>query len=231
MINMQPEKAKKTQRRRNWLVFLIAWLAGHTTAWLILYPIAEINFIEQNTLLLYGIAGLILGSITSTVQYFLVRWQFGRNIKSWIPVSVLMWFLNTLILFQYIAETNVLSGIDEPFNTMLLALSLYATPALAQVWLLRKHVQQAWLWGLANIAGTALFAMGVNQFSSDWGVALSYGLFSSATALTLLWIFAMSQPSVKAKSILASENRLSEQEQESIRVNHGDDQDAKTRYL
>ena len=177
------ESQNKPGRRRKY-AFIILWLLGHALAWGAYFATLGMFNIDW----LWSIA-LGLGGVTSLVQYLLIRWQFGRNIKWWLPLSLLTWLFAAFVPFNASLELGF-----SLFDITIQALALFGPAALLQAILLRKHVQHSWLWLLVTIAGATTFALGVT--SMEWlplSGFLGYGVYSSTTALSLLWLFGMSQ--------------------------------------
>lgn len=191
----EKEKLKKGQPKRNKFVFLVLWLFGHVLAWIPFITTAEWLDSNFNDIVLFAVMGLTVGGITSLTQYFLIRYQFGRNLKWWIPLSVVAWLFATLILIQAVINRG-----DSQFDIIMQALALFTPTALVQTFLLRKQVQQAWLWLLASVTGTTIFALPIAfDYGENWTILAGYGLYASATALTLLWLFGMSGIQIKQK--------------------------------
>lgn len=202
----EKEKLKKGHPNRNKFAFIIMWLMGHMLAFGAFIPIvAWANAIFDDTGFV-TILALVVGGITSLTQYLLIRWQFGRNIKWWIPLSIIAWLISAFTIFQVVENLS-----SSQFDITLQALALFTPPALVQTFLLRKQVQQAWLWLLASVAGTTTFALPIAfAYGEDWTILVGYGLYASATALTLLWLFGMSGIPIKQEAKDKTHNQLTD---------------------
>lgn len=206
-------KPKKAPARGNKFAFSILWLIGHVAAWGAFIPIADVvDGFPRNDFLFFTLLAIVVGGITSSVQYALMRWQFGRNIKAWIPTSIVAWLLATLVVVQPIVNL----GLDQ-LEITLQALALYLPATIFQTILLRRHVQQAWLWLLASVAGSFAFALPIANDGGDMSVLLGYGFYAMTMAITLIYLFGMSQnpklqtDTIKQKDNLDEVNRLVEQ--------------------
>ncbi|MEM9953881.1 MAG: hypothetical protein AAF846_19885 [Chloroflexota bacterium] len=208
---MQAEKLKKSPPKRNRLLFMTLWILGHGLAWLPFFMVSNSGGAGDELGLVVWVGGFI-GGITSLTQYALIRWYFGRNLKWWLPLSLVAWIGAAIFPFVYLVD-------ELPFNQIGLTLQMLslATPAaIVQAFLLRKHVRQAWLWVLATITGLIVFSLSVTTlndlfFDTDFIIAaVSYGLFALTTASTLLWLFGMSQQANKMKNIADAETRLAD---------------------
>lgn len=204
----EKEKLKKGHPKRNKFAFIVMWLIGHMLAFGAFIPIVEwANSVFEETGFLTVLA-LVVGGISSLTQYLLIRRQFGRNLKWWIPLSMIGWLIATLIIFPLVENLS-----SSRFDITIQALVLFLPAALIQTFLLRKQVQQAWLWLLASVAGTTTFALPIAfAYGEDWTILAGYGLYASATALTLLWLFGMSGVQIKQEAKDGTHNQLTDSE-------------------
>ncbi len=198
-MDAQKTKAKNTPIQHNRWIFLGLWLLGHGLAWLPFMIMTETSL--DDTVIAFAIfIGIFLGGITSATQYLLIHRQFGHNIKWWMPLSTIAWIIGAITLYSI----DLFNTEFTSFNFTIQMLVLAGPAILVQLFLLRKYIKQSWLWGLANFAGLATFATGLVTLSNGdtnfLTVAISYGLFASATGMTLLWLFGMAQTPTKQKA-------------------------------
>jgi|GEM_PF-2685341 len=202
---MQKTKHKKGISRHNKFIFLVLWFIGHLLAWggLWLFVVSPLFMEDFGNNVQFGFLGFIVGGITSLVQYSLIRWQFGRNIKWWIPLSILAWIFASIISFQ------ASGSLTTDYNNVVVsisALALYLPPVIVQYFLLRKHIRQAWLWIIGSIAASTIFALLIN--GEVWQIFAGFGLYSIVTGSTLLLLFGMSKASVQQKMADTAHERL-----------------------
>ncbi len=199
------KESHKNPGRSKKYSFLILWLIGHALAWAAYFSSQGMFNVDWIWTIALG-----LGGVTSLVQYLLIRWQFGRNIKWWLPLSILTWLFAAFFPFDASLQLG-----DSQIGITIQALALFAPAALIQAFLLRKHVQNSWLWLLASITGTTTFALSVAAL--NWiplSGYLGYGVYASTTALTLLWLFGMSQQEMSEVSQSASYKRLTDSDEQ-----------------
>lgn len=194
----QKPKGKNTPSKKNRWIFLSLWLLGHSFAWIPYMLASQAN--SGDSLITFAIfVGGFIGGITSLTQYLLIRRQFGKNIKWWFPLSTVAWVLGSIILYTQMFDLDFTT-----LNFSLQMLVLAGSAILIQMGLLRKHIKQFWLWGLANFAGLTAFSAGLINIDliaepNIFTVGLTYALFASATGMTLLWLFGMAQTPAKQK--------------------------------
>ena len=217
-------KLKKGQSKRNKFAFLVMWLTGHMLAWLPFIAFVDWLNPRLNDMTGFVAMGLIVGGITSLTQYLLIRWQFRRNLRLWIPLSVIAWLVATLVVIQPLVN---LSG--SQIDVTLQAMALFTPAAIVQAFLLRKQVQQAWLWLMASVAGTTTFALPiVFDYGENWTILAGYGLYAGTLALTLLWLFGMSGRQMQEVSKDENYNtRLSDEAMTSDEYDYQVDMEAK----
>jgi hypothetical protein len=72
---------------------------------------------------------------------------------------------------------------------------------------LRRYVQKIWLWLLAAIAGTSVFAAVFGQFGASGSSAFpAFGLYALVTGLSLLWMMGMQSEIGKQKLRIKAED-------------------------
>ena len=197
-------KLKKGHPKRNKFAFIILWLLGHVLAWIPFITVVDWLDSSFNDTIFFAFMGLTVGGITSLTQYLLIRRHFGRNLRWWMPLSIIAWLFAVLVVFQTVAYSG-----NSQFEITLQALALFTPAAIVQAFLLRKQIQQAWLWLLASIAGTTTFVLPIMfDFGENWTILAGYGLYASATALTLLWLFGMSGVQIKQEAKDKTHHRL-----------------------
>lgn len=211
-MNSEKSKVKKGQARGNRWLFVLLWIVGHALAWGVFSMVQMIpGFAEINLTEILLAMGLVVGGITSLTQYLLIRWQFGRNIKWWMPISLIAWVFAILTPFQ----ASLRMG-DTQFEVTAQLLALYVPIAVVQMVLLRKHVRQSWLWLVATLAGSSVFALSLISLQEVllWAPFVAFGAYASITALSLLWLFGMSKPEVQQSISASSYERLSDETDE-----------------
>src|SRR5690606_27888610 len=91
-----------------------------------------------------------IGGRSSLIQYILIWWMFGRNLKWWLFLSLIAWMLPPVLGFY--VETQSIIGLIA----FLFVLNMPST--LIQVLLLRNYVWHSRIWLFANIIGFLIFA-------------------------------------------------------------------------
>lgn len=172
-------KIKHSQPRLSSLPFMSIWLAAHGVGWGIVFAIWELwgrPFADWQWFLLVG---LVPGMVIAATQRWLLRYAHRVNLKGWLLVSAIGWGLGGLSL-SFIRETD----------SMFIYLSgLFVLPALLQWLVLRRHLQNAWLWILAAVVSTALFTIpSISNYDTWQTILAASGLQGAVTGMSLLWL-------------------------------------------
>jgi hypothetical protein len=195
------EKRKHDMGLNRWLYRGI-WTLAYTIAW------GSAAFISMNNLVgqWFGIAdnwepllfSIPLAIAIGAVQYGLIRRTFALELRGWIPMTILGWFVSG-VLVTWITETYPYSEAQIVF------VSYYLFPAIAQWWLLRKHIVTASLWILASVASALVFVVPMSFDSTTSLIALGGALQGLLLALVLEWLVTASKASqLKAKNEAAA---------------------------
>jgi hypothetical protein len=195
------EKRKHDMGLNRWL-YRILWTLAYAVAW------GSAAFISMNNLVgqWFGIAddwepllfSIPLAIVIGAVQYGLIRRAFALELRGWISMTILGWFVSG-VLVTWITETYPYSEAQIVF------VSYYLFPAIAQWWLLRKHIQTASLWILASVASALVFVVPMSFDTSTMMVALGGALQGLLLALVLEWLVTASKASqLKVKNVAAA---------------------------
>src|SRR5689334_10873425 len=95
--------------------------------------------------------GAVIGIPTAWRQKLSLYLHFGRWFRGWLRANTIAWILGGVSIM---AVMNLGFYRSEQPDILIQILSLMLPPTLAQIWVLRRHVQNAWLMLLAAIAGT-----------------------------------------------------------------------------
>ena len=202
-MDIEKSKLKKRPTSHNQILFILLWIIGHLIAWSVFTAGLFIpGFLgsDGNSPHVMTIA-FILGALTSTIQYLLIRWQFGRDIKWWIPISFIAWG------FGIFACQAIFDMANTQFGLMMKMLALYTPATLVQILLLRKHVQQSWLWLLGTFAGASVFALSVRSLhlrGTLLAFSIGVGLYAGTKVLTLIWLFSTSKTSLQQQKLASA---------------------------
>jgi hypothetical protein len=201
--------------------FLAMWIGAQVFGWLALILLSNLLsnllfplFIDSAffDIIMGSLMGLIIGIPTAIGQKLALYLHYGRWFKTWIRTNTIAWILGglaiTLLSMQFSLPRY------GQFGLLAQVLSLMLPSTLAQIWVLRNHVQKTWLWLLAAVAATSVFAgvMGQNGSSNEAAIP-AFGLYSLVTGLSLLWIMGMQREEGKLK-MDADTSRLEETAEE-----------------
>jgi len=196
-MGKQHEYQPRMTRRR----FLIQWIIGHALSWLGViglavgvHSFAALFRIAIETISFDWVFGLIfalgMGGLSAFVQKRAIGLMFGQYITGWRRWTIAMWLLSTFLIIQ--TKDLYPAGIGEAQVAAMQGIILFSIPALAQAWLLRKHVRSTWLWVLASIAGAATFGLFEAMYDNVLvSFPVGYGAYAVVTGLSLLWLFGM----------------------------------------
>jgi len=197
-------KAKNDIAKRHRLKttsFISIWLSAHVLGWWGIFWLFEnINALANLPDLATAVLiGFVPGIVISLMQKYLLRYAFQTKLGGWLRVSLLGWILGGLAMF------GVTTFITGPFvGVAMFTMNLFVLPAVAQYFILRRHVNAAWLWVLAGLVSALAFAIPVeaSQINNEFlGIILAGSLQGAVTGLTLLWLFVLSaRTSQSAKS-------------------------------
>ena len=168
--------------------FLIMWIMSYMGAWLTLpYFLAPLAGGEYGIDVPYIVPVLLLGIIPAmiigTMQRVVLKSAFNLRLKGWMGATLIGGILGGLLM--YFGETQY-----DITGTTAQTMMIMAAPTLAQFWVLRKHVSQAWLWVMAGIMSGIAFALPFNDsnigyVSSVLLASLIYGIAMGGTSLAL----------------------------------------------
>jgi hypothetical protein len=197
------EKAKTdkpAKQRINRYGFLALWIIAPALARYLFYYLA-INgvlwYLPQLGLFNGIYYGLIHGIIIAAIQKLALYLHFGRSFAGWTRATFLGW------MFGGIALMAINWNIDLPLQWILVlqAVTITLIPTLAQAWILRRSIQQAWLWLLSWGVGSTVFSLIYMQnLNQDFTAYTAHGAFAAVTGLTLLWLFGMQSKEIKLKN-------------------------------
>lgn len=198
------EKAKNRVNRLGTIPFVTLWTLAYGLGWatLMVGAVVTSRFLPRifESLPIVGffiLLGAVPGFISSLAQQWLIRWKFAVRLQRWWLWSTLAWVAGGVLLRQ--AEfINI--QIDNPIVGFTVAFGvLFTIPALAQAWMLRKHVRRAWMWPAAAIASAATFAVPVvnSTYVSELWTILTGGfaglLQGAVMGMTMVWLFGMAR--------------------------------------
>ena len=200
------EKAKvdkPSQARVNKYGFLAMWIIAQVLGWFlfIFSQMSMAMYLFSPPLWMSGIiAGLIIGIPTALGQKAALYLHFGRWFGGWIRANVLAWVIGGMSI-MLVSEQFDISG-SAQLGILIQVLSLMLPPTVAQLWVLRRYVQNVWLWLLAAIAASSVFAGLLGQIGEAQEAAmLAFGMYSLVTGLSLLWIMGMQADKGKVANI------------------------------
>lgn len=197
MTNQQKPKNKGGSIGRG--VFLMLWVNIYIGVFLMAIGVTVIS--SQ-----FNIAGVlpvllqlaIIGGGSMVGQKYLIQLYTGRNVDGWIKSGVYGWVLGA-VLSTLLAVGLISPLINGPSDTaplwrwMLVYLPALGMPGVLHALRLRKHVDNAWLYGLGSLVGSVLvplFIIGNTASLLHYAGALAS--FALTTGLTLIWLFGMS---------------------------------------
>jgi hypothetical protein len=210
------EKAKvdkPSKARINQYGFLALWIGAQVLGWLALILLSNVLFpffigLAFFDLILGSLMGLTIGIPTAIGQKLALNLYYGRWFKTWIRANTIAWILGGLAIT--ILSTRFSLPRYGQFGLLVQVLSLVLPSTLAQIWVLRNHIQKTWLWLLAGVAATTVFAGVMGQMGASNEAAIpAFGLYSLVTGLSLLWIMGMQREEGKLKKD-ADASRLEE---------------------
>jgi hypothetical protein len=197
---------KPSKSRINRYGFLAMWVGAQILGWFVFYFFDESLYSSNNAFWLNGLYfGLSIGIPTIIGQKLSLYLHFGRWFRGWIRTNTIAWVVGGLGI-MFMTSRFGLSG-NRQLDILIQILSLMLPPTLAQLWILRRHVQKIWLWLLAAIAGTSVFAAVFGQLGASNNSAFpAFGLYSLVTGLSLLWLMGMQGEIGKQKLSNGAEN-------------------------
>jgi hypothetical protein len=214
------EKAKvdkPSKARLNKYGFLTMWIGAQVLGWLVLMLLANLIFplFPESAFvdIFMGVLfGLMIGIPTAIGQKLALYLHYGRWFTTWIRANTVAWVLGGVAI-TFLSMQFRLPQFGQ-IGLLVQVLSLMLPSTLAQIWVLRNHVQRTWLWLLAAVAATSVFAGVMGQFGASNEAAIpAFGLYSLVTGLSLLWIMGMQREDGKIKKD-ADRRRLEERAEE-----------------
>lgn len=190
------EKKKKnnTVSMNRWL-FLVLWVLAHTFAWGATYGLVEtVNPVGDGQMFLAVtfLLGIVPGILLSFPQKWLMNKGLGLDLKWWRRISVGAWASGGILLWM--AIWLFMDNFRDP-PIPLVMLTWFGPLVLAQYFLMRRHIERASLYALANIASVIVFTqfVGIYGDAELFRFATSGMLQGAVTGLTLLWLYGMAQ--------------------------------------
>lgn len=186
-------KTKNDQRPRlGSIPFLSIWLAAHGVGWGVIFAIWEIWGQPVPDWQWYLMIGLLPGMIIAATQRWLLRYAHRVDMRGWLVISAVGWSLGGISL-------SLIRNTDSMFIYLS---GLFVLPAVLQWLILRRYVNNAWIWVIAAIASTALFTIPGDSDYATWQTILAAaGLQGAVTGMSLLWLLgnraAQEQPKIE----------------------------------
>lgn len=185
-MSAQPKEKKKKSRKYalNIWQFLLIWIVAHLavllTVWWILNSMGRFNPLEAINAIMMGLG---MGVPIAIVQYQLIRRLMMVDLRFWISISALGWLMSGIALF--VTSTEV------PVEISIQILMFFLIPTVLQFLILRRYIQNAWLWILANAIGSIVLALPITSSRSLEVMVLTAGgiLQTVTTGIVLYWLF------------------------------------------
>ena len=211
-------KAKRSTRKRTTKQldtsredFMSVWVGGQTLA--LFVAIAIISVLSGLPLAwesvpflgLAGIFGLVLGALVSTSQHVAIRMSFGEWFEGWWRVGVMGW---TLGMVAVLGTASLTQGMSDTIANALQAMILVGTPAVLQWTVLRRYVDQAWVWVLASFTGSNLFSFPISNLPGLAGAVVAIATYALVTGIIMLWLYLSTAPPVARKINASDDTRL-----------------------
>ena len=215
---MNNKKHKLSSARHNNFIFLGLWVISHILIFLFGYwLIFEFNqgLMYPENLVVMLINFLINFSIPVMwvlLQGILLKYQYGWSLRRWMTANLfgglsglIFCFLGTWLMgmsFGFSARDPRTMSAFFLFTT----LAALAPVAAGQIWAIRQHIRNAWVWLLGLLIGVALIPTAQNMFNvyqwfDNFQVArmvlniinpiLAGGMFSLVTGLTIIALVAL----------------------------------------
>lgn len=197
-MQTEPEVKKKKSDKYSLKIwqFLVIWSGSHIVTllsmWWILDSIGRFNPLDATNAILMGLG---MGVPISIVQYLLIKKLLYTDLKFWIPMSTSGWLASGIVL--YLTSTQV------PMELSYQILLFFLIPAFAQTIILKRYIQNPWLWLLANAVGGIVLALPITTSRSLEAAVLTSGgiLQTLVTGGIIFWLFRQSDAkSKKSKS-------------------------------
>lgn len=192
---MANRKQKQKPLTLTTMGFVGRWTATYVLGWvgllatvLVLLPLIYVLVGAMPLWLgLVSWGSVAVGRLVGERQEYLLQQKFQVAPAGWQRLSGGAWFFLGIGLALVIAAGSAA-------NTAIFA-AIFALPAIAQAYLLRNSVPQAWLWVLAAAASGLIFGLplaaglSVNPISVGLTLGLGGVLHGAVMAMTLVWMF------------------------------------------
>lgn len=184
--------------------YMILWLLSYIGSWLtlpyFLAPLAQGNYgFDVPYVVPVMLLGILPALMIGIAQRFLINRAFNVKLRGWLGATLIGGIIGGLMMF--IGETQY-----DITGTTAQTMMIMAAPTLAQFWVLRRHVSQAWLWILAGIMSGIAFALpfndsNINYNSSVLFASLIYGAAMGGTSLALMKSYRRDKGKVKSAGV------------------------------
>jgi hypothetical protein len=190
----QKKKKKSSQLMNRWL-FLASWVLAHIFAWAATFwlignyePFNNVWWVELLELTFF--IGIVPGTLLSFPQKHLMQRGLDLHIRWWRRVSVAAWGLGGLALWGIVE----IFQFDTPPIPLIIG-TWFGALVLTQYLLMRRYIQGAALYALANLASVIIFVQFIEPFRQpEVSRFVISGAFQGAvTGLSLLWLYGMAQ--------------------------------------
>ncbi len=207
---MSTKKRKPNQPRLNHSAFFIIWLFAHV----ILFRLATFVLFDLTQLLspdgfLPAVISLLAGFSIPVAwiigQGLLMRFQYGWSLSRWAKVNTLGILAGISLYIPLVIGTQFLVTLlnTSAFISFIPLVGLIPI-VIAQVWVLRHYVRNAWLWGLGTIVAFVMMPIGqnlipINSLFANLDIintmyAVTAGsMFSFISGLTLIGLVAITR--------------------------------------
>lgn len=180
----KPKKNKIAEQSLNIWQFLLIWIVTHIgallAAWWIIDSMGRFNPLDATNAMLMGLG---MGIPVAVVQYLVIRKLIHVDLRYWLPMSAIGWLMSGIVLH--------LTSTEFPIEISLQILIFFLIPATLQSVILRQHIQNAWLWMLANAVGGIVLAFPITTTRSIEAIVLTAGgiLQTIVTGIIIFWLF------------------------------------------
>jgi MFS family permease len=182
---------------------LALWiLMGYGVYFLVILSMAMLSFIASLIGFVYGLnygpvlytvgtlcaVGGVIGWSVGTLQKLIIETRLGWHASGWVFWSVVGGVIGLTVLSFFAALLPRFTWDYSPAYFM----PIFITPvAVCQWWVLRRAVDQAYLWILANIAAGLTFALIPEVFAGHAALVVLLAPMSQAalTGMMLIWLF------------------------------------------
>ncbi|MFQ3645423.1 MAG: hypothetical protein SNJ54_07440 [Anaerolineae bacterium] len=182
---------------------LALWiLMGYGVYFLVILSMAMLSFIASLIGFVYGLnygpalytvgtlfaVGGVIGWSVGTLQKLIIETRLGWHANGWVFWSVVGGVIGLMALSFFVASFPRFTWDYNPTYFM----PIFITPvAICQWWVLRRAVDQAYLWIWANIAAGLTFALIPEVFAGHAALVVLLAPMAQAalTGMMLIWLF------------------------------------------